>query len=168
LPGAAAARNRHGGKKLVGLAENGAEGAMKARLSMWGATLLVAGCAATGGGAGGGGACVNADGALDDAAFVIAEAPTAGARVSSGFTVSGCSRTFESNVVWRLFDRSGAVLNQGNTTGGGVDGPGPFSFAVPFTVGERQIGHLEVFEEDVSDGEGNPPGRTVLPLVLQP
>ena len=39
---------------------------------------------------------------------------------------------------------------------------------VPFTVGERQVGQLEVFEEDASGGEGFPPGRTVLPLVLMP
>jgi hypothetical protein len=36
-----------------------------------------------------------------------------------------------------------------------------------FDAGPK-VGHLEVFEEDVSDGEGNPPGRTVLPLVLKP
>jgi hypothetical protein len=35
-------------------------------------------------------------------------------------------------------------------------------------VDARQIGHLEVFEEDVSGGEGFPPGHTVLPLVLRP
>jgi hypothetical protein len=130
------------------------------------ATILLAGCASlpTGGPAG----CDLSDGALDEAAFVIATAPAAGARVSSGFGVSGCSRTFESTVVWRLFARDGGVLAEGTTTGGGVDGPGPFSFAVPFTVAERQVGRLEVFEEDASGGEGFPPGRTVLPLVLMP
>jgi hypothetical protein len=128
--------------------------------------LVVAGCAGMPGGDVG--ACDLGDGALADSAFVIATAPAAGERVSSGFGVSGCSRTFESTVVWRLFARDGAVLNQGTTTGGGVDGPGAFSFSVPFTVGERQVGRLEVFEEDASDGEGFPPGRTVLPLVLVP
>jgi hypothetical protein len=128
--------------------------------------ILLAGCATVpGGGAGG---CDLSDGALDDAAFVIATAPAAGARVSSGFAVSGCSRTFESTVVWRLLARDGSLLGQGTATGGGVDGPGPFGFSVPFAVGERQVGHLEVFEEDVSGGEGFPPGRTVLPLVLLP
>ena len=72
--------------------------------------------------------CDLSDGALDDAAFVIATAPAAGARVSSGFPVSGCSRTFESTVVWRLHARNGDLLAQGNTTGGGVDGPGRFAF----------------------------------------
>jgi hypothetical protein len=131
------------------------------------AGLMVAGGCATQG-AQPGDACDNADGALSDAAFVIATAPDAGERVQSGFEVTGCSRTFESTVVWRLVARDGTVLNQGNTTGGGVDGFGPFAFSVPFAVTERQIGHLEVFEEDASDGEGFPPGRNVLPVVLMP
>ncbi|MEM8573566.1 MAG: Gmad2 immunoglobulin-like domain-containing protein [Pseudomonadota bacterium] len=112
--------------------------------------------------------CSNTDGAFDEAAFVIATGPRPGARVESGFDVTGCSRTFESNVQWKLLARDGSVLASGNTTGGGVDGPGAFSFSIPYTVPVQQIGHLEVFEEDVSDGEGFPPGRTVIPLVLKP
>jgi hypothetical protein len=131
------------------------------------AGLLAGGCTAVGAQPQGR-ACDNADGALSDAAFVIAAAPQAGARVSSGFDVEGCSRTFESTVIWRLLGRDGSVLNQGTASGGGVDGFGPFGFSVPFEVSERQIGHLELFEEDVSGGEGFPPGRTVLPLVLLP
>lgn len=112
--------------------------------------------------------CSNADGELTDASFVFVKSPHSGDRVSSGFTVSGCSRTFESTVVWKLKARDGSELAAGHTSGGGVDGFGPFSFAVSFTVAERQIGHLEVYEEDASDGEGHPPGRNVIPLVLQP
>lgn len=112
--------------------------------------------------------CANEDGALSEAAFVIATNPPAGERVHSGFAVSGCSRTFESNVQWRLIARDGTELASGFTQGGGVDGPGPFSFTVTYSVDERNLGHLEVFEEDVSGGEGFPPGRTVLPLVLKP
>ena len=112
--------------------------------------------------------CANADGAFNDAAFVIATGPVAGERVSSGFGVAGCSRTFESTVVYRLLGRDGSVLAEGTTQGGGVDGPGNFAFTVSFAAPERQIGHLEIFEEDVSDGEGFPPGRTVVPLVLLP
>jgi len=112
--------------------------------------------------------CANDDGAFDEASFVIATKPEAGARVESGFAVEGCSRTFESNVQWKLIGHDGSVLANGNTQGGGVDGPGAFSFTVPYTVDGRQVGHLEVFEEDVSDGEGFPPGHTVLPLVLKP
>lgn len=113
-------------------------------------------------------ACDNDDGAFDEAAFVIATEPEAGERVESGFAVEGCSRSFESNVQWKLLARDGAVLASGNTQGGGVDGPEAFSFTVPYSVDEQQIGHLEVFAEDVSDGEGFPPGRTILPLVLKP
>lgn len=111
--------------------------------------------------------CENDDGALDDAAFVIVTSPRAGDRVRSGFGVSGCSRTFESNVQWKLIGADGSELAGGNTQGGGVDGAGTFDFDVTYEVGERQVGHLEVMGEDASDGEGNPPGRTVLPLVLQ-
>ncbi len=137
------------------------------RVGLGTVALLLAGCASLPD-AGGAGGCDFGDGALNDAAFVIATAPTAGARVSSGFGVSGCSRTFESTVNWRLLARNGSLLGQGYATGGGVDGPGSFSFTVPFAVAARQIGTLEVFEEDASDGEGFPPGRTVLPLVLLP
>ena len=112
--------------------------------------------------------CSNADGALNNASFVIVESPHSGERVSSGFPVTGCSRTFEGDVQWRLFAKDGSRLAGGNTTGGGVDGLGSFSFTVPYSVTKRQIGHLEIDEEDVSDGEGFPPGRNVIPLVLQP
>jgi hypothetical protein len=113
-------------------------------------------------------ACDNGDGAFDEAAFVIAAEPEAGERVESGFAVEGCSRSFEGSVQWKLIARDGAVLASGNTQGGGVDGPEAFSFTVPYSVDARQIGHLEVFAEDPSDGEGYPPGRTILPLVLKP
>lgn len=112
--------------------------------------------------------CSNEDGALSEAAFVIATGPKPGERVESGFDVTGCSRTFEGDVQWKLLARDGSVLASGHTTGGGVDGPGAFSFSIPYTVTVQQLGHLEVFEEDVSDGEGFPPGRTVIPLVLKP
>lgn len=129
------------------------------------AALALAGCSAQADGAG---RCDLSDAALKDAAFVIATEPAAGAAVASGFAVKGCSRTFESNVNWRLTARNGQVLASGHTSGGGVDGPGTFGFSVPYSVDARQVGTLEVFEEDTSGGEGFPPGRTVLPLVLAP
>ncbi len=112
--------------------------------------------------------CSDADGALAEAAFVFVKSPQSGGRVTSGFQVSGCSRTFESTVTWKLKARDGTELADGHATGGGADGPEPFSFTVAYTVAERQIGHLEVYEEDASDGEGHPPGRNVIPLVLSP
>lgn len=107
------------------------------------------------------------DSTLPDAAFVIVRSPESGATVSSGFGVSGCSRTNESNVVWRLLDRSGAVLAEGFTSGGGFDGPGEFGFSVEYESAERQLTHLEVFEIDESGGQGFPPPRDIVPLWLE-
>ena len=113
--------------------------------------------------------CDNADGALTDISFIFVTSPRSGQRVSSGFTARGCSRTFESNVPWRLVDEAGAELAGGSTQGGGVDGPGPFSFSVTYSVASRQVGHLEVIEDDPSGGEGTrKPTRNVIPLVLRP
>ncbi len=110
----------------------------------------------------------NEDGALDLGSFVFVEEPRSGARVSTGFAVTGFSRTFESTVNWSLKARDGSELASGHAMGGGVDGLGRFSFEVAFSTGERQVGHLEVFETDASDGEGFPPPRNVIPLVLNP
>jgi hypothetical protein len=80
--------------------------------------------------------------------------------------VSGCSSTFEANVNWRLHARDGHVLANGFTHGGAVD-PAPFEFTVHYPIGERQVGHLEVYEPRVTS-EGFPPVKNVLPLVLEP
>ena len=103
---------------------------------------------------------------LPDNTLVIVSSPSAGDEVESGFVVSGCSRTFESNVQWRLLGRSGAVLSSGSTSGGGVYGPAAFQFSVEFEDVERQIALLEVFEEDVSEGQGFPPPRAVVPIII--
>ena len=66
----------------------------------------------------GSGACEAGD--LDQiGSFVFVTAPHGGARVRSGFAVTGCSRTFESNVNWRLLDRVGAEIASGFAIGGG-------------------------------------------------
>lgn len=127
------------------------------------AAVAIASCEMRPGGAD---VCSNANGV--EGSFVFATAPRAGERVQTGFAVAGCSRTFESQVNWTLKGREGAALASGHTTGGGVDGPANFSFVVSFNVSQREVGHLEVYEEDASDGEGFPPGRTVVPLVLEP
>ena len=135
-----------------------------ARLPRTLAAAVALGCAAASGAVKAAGACDAFADAFPDAAFVIATEPHAGALVHSGFTVSGCSRSFESTVNWRLLGRDGGLLADGFASGGGVDGPAQFDLTVGFQVDATQIGHLEVFEADVSDGEGFPPGRTVLPL----
>ena len=106
------------------------------------------------------------DDSLPDAALVIVTSPAGGEEVANGFAVSGCSRTFESNVQWRLLDRAGEELASGFAMGGGVDGPASFLFAVEYHSAERQLAYLEVYEEDVSEGEGFPPPRAIVPVVL--
>ncbi len=103
-----------------------------------------------------------------DTPLVIVASPTAGAAVSGAFTATGCSRTFEANVNWRLLALDGSELASGFTTGGGVDGPATFEFAVTFSVDAEQRGLLEVFEVDASGGEGFPPPMHSIPLLLLP
>ena len=125
--------------------------------------MLIAAAAAGGcGGKSGSDACSSAG----KAAFVFVEAPRSGDRVSSGFTVKGCSRTFEGNVVWSLRSRTGRVLARGHTPGGS-DAPKSFEFTVTFTVAVQQVGRLEVDEPRVTS-EGFPPTQNVLPVVLAP
>ncbi len=111
--------------------------------------------------------CANTDGVLDDAFGIIVTAPFSGQRVSSGFALEGCSNTFEANVPWQLLDRDGAVIADSFAMGGGTEFA-PFERTVDFAVDELQIGTLEVFEDDVSDGEGPPPVRNAIPVVLTP
>ena len=115
----------------------------------------------------GSGAC-EADDLDQIGSFVFVTAPHGGARVRSGFAVTGCSRTFESNVNWRLLDRVGAEIASGFAIGGGVYGPDRFSFTVEYSASEEQVGHLEVFEVDESGGQGFPPPRNVIPVLLGP
>ena len=103
---------------------------------------------------------------LPDNALVLVNSPSPGAVLESGFEASGCSRTFESNIQWRLLGHSGEELANGHTSGGGVEGPAPFQFTVDFDETERQLAYLEVFEEDASGGEGYPPPRVVVPVII--
>ena len=100
------------------------------------------------------------------AAFVFVETPRSGDRVSTGFTVKGCSSTFEGNVIWSLRSRTGRLLARGHTQGGS-QAPGSFGFTVSYTVAVQQIGQLEVDEPRVTS-EGFPPTRNVLPVLLTP
>jgi hypothetical protein len=111
--------------------------------------------------------CDNADNALTDKGFVIVTSPVSGQRVKPGFTVTGCSRSFESNVPWQLTDTQGNILAAGAAMGGGVDGFGKFSFVVNYSVSETQFGVLHVMEDDPSDGEGNPPKDNEIPIILK-
>jgi hypothetical protein len=111
-------------------------------------------------------ACSNADGALSNKPFVFVQTPSSGDRVTSGFSVTGCSSTFEGNVSWRLLARDGHTLASGFTQGGSLE-PESFVFTVTYSIGARQIGQLEVYEPRVTT-EGFPAVRNVVPLVLAP
>ena len=101
-----------------------------------------------------------------DEPFVMVTAPAAGAKVTSGFAVSGCSRTFESTVVGTLTVRGGKELSKGTARGGGVDGSGPLSFTVAAKVTKPTLAYLEVLEPS---GSGGPPSsRVIVPVVLTP
>ena len=39
-------------------------------------------------------------------------------------------------------------------------------FPVDYESNERQVAHLEVYEKDVPEGQGFPPPRAVVPLVI--
>ena len=115
-----------------------------------------------------GDACADLAPEAVDASFTFVTNVASGDVFESGTTVEGCSRTFESNVPWRLEDREGNVIAQSNTMGGGVDGPAAFQFTVDYSVSEAQIGHLFVGGEDPSGGAGFPPVLNQIPVVLLP
>jgi hypothetical protein len=112
--------------------------------------------------------CNPIDPVLARSSFVAVIEPTAGVRASSPLQVRGCSRTFESNVVWQLRSHDGSILASGHTSGGGAEGVAAYSFSATFAVSAPELGHLDVFEPDESDGEGFPGGRSTIPIVLLP
>jgi hypothetical protein len=127
---------------------------------------LVAALTACSGGKSEAGVCDDKDGVLARSAFVFVESPASGERVASGFSVKGCSNTFEATVSWRLRARDGRKLASGFTQGGSRE-PGPFSFTVDYSVETHEIGQLEVYEPSVTS-EGFPTVKNVMPVVLEP
>jgi hypothetical protein len=101
-----------------------------------------------------------------DEPFVMVTAPAAGAKVKSGFAVTGCSRTFESTVAWTLTVRGGKELAKGTAKGGGVDGAGPLSFTVAARVDKPTLAYLEVIEPSASGKGGT--ARVIVPVVIAP
>jgi hypothetical protein len=110
--------------------------------------------------------CANEDGALTGAGFIFVQVPRSGERVSPGFRVSGCSSTFEATLNWRLRSAGGKALANGVAQGGSLE-PSSFEFTVEYSVADRQVAALEVYEPRVTT-EGFPPSRDVVPLVLDP
>ncbi len=84
---------------------------------------------------------------------VFPQSPAAFEFVESPFDVLGWSRAFEATISWELYDRDGLLLNEGfETTGAAGPEFGVMSFDVDYTVTERQVGTLMVFENSAMDG----------------
>lgn len=101
-----------------------------------------------------------------DEPFIMVTAPAAGAKVKSGFSVTGCSRTFESTVSWTLTVRGGRELAKGAAKGGGVDAAGPLSFTVAAKVDKPTLAYLEVIEPSASGKGGT--SRVIVPVIVTP
>jgi len=86
---------------------------------------------------------------------IVVERPIPGEQMSSPFTVSGFSRTFESNVQWELTLPAGeTVVASGFTTAQQPDVGvhGPFELTVGGLGGATGDALLTVFEESARDG----------------
>ena len=106
-------------------------------------------------------------GAFNDAGnLAIISSPAPGDTVPSGTSINGCGRAFEGTLNYKLTGRDGSILASGFTQTGGADGAAPFRFILRYTISQTQLGHLEVFADDPSDGEGFPPSRCVIPIQL--
>lgn len=101
-------------------------------------------------------------------AFVFVTEPVPGQAVQPGFTVAGCSNSFEATYQWELLARDGSVLAEGfGTATCGTGCVGDLSFTVgDWSVDAEQVGTLRVFTASAEDGselEVN-----AIPLRLRP
>ncbi len=103
----------------------------------------------------------------DAMAFVFVTSPPPGTMVSSGFSFSGCSNTFEAAYVWELLAADNTQLASGfGTATCGTGCVGTLSQPVTFTVSTQQVGTLRVFTESAEDGSEQ--DLNSIPLVLMP
>lgn len=88
--------------------------------------------------------------------------------VGPDLMVAGQSLTFEGNVQWFLSEGHDHLNGFITNSGGGVT---QFQFTIT-GIGDTAMKlprlFLTVFEEDVSDGEGFPPPRVVVPVLYGP
>jgi hypothetical protein len=89
--------------------------------------------------------------------------PANGETVTSPFTVRGNAAAFEANVQWEL-RRGSAVIRRGFATAAECCTLSPYSFTVEAPPGDYS---LVVHDEDVSDGEGNPPTQDTKRLTIR-
>ncbi len=92
--------------------------------------------------------------------------PRAGDKVSSEFVVKGNARTFESNVVIRLYDSEGNVLLETFTLANASDAGqfGPFEKMINYQS-NSETGTLEVFQYSAKDGSQI--DKVTIPLIFE-
>ena len=88
--------------------------------------------------------------------------PAEGARVHSGFEVSGVANVFEATVLWEL-EQHGRVVRRGYTTATRCCTMAPYSFTVDAPPGRYTV---VVHDGDPSGGEGYPPWRDTKRLTV--
>ena len=101
-----------------------------------------------------------------DRAEVLAQVwiidPAEGARVQSGFEVTGLANAFEANVQWELM-RGDVVAKSGFTTAEECCTMSPYSFTVDAPPGTYT---LVVHDSDPSGGEGFPPWEDTKSITI--
>lgn len=101
------------------------------------------------------------------AVYAPKAAQTIDTRISRIFTLSGASRTFEANVVWRLKDSTGRIVASGHTTASLGTSPVWGTFSTEITLPPSVTGNvtLEVFEASPKDGSDQ--GLVAIPLSVR-
>ena len=88
--------------------------------------------------------------------------PTEGAKVRSGFEVTGLANAFEANVQWELMQGE-QVVKSGFTTAEECCTMAPYSFTVEAPPGDYT---LVVHDSDPSGGEGFPPWKDTKDITI--
>ncbi len=105
----------------------------------------------------------------EDVAPIIVESPTGLEPVASPIVVTGTANVFEANVlITVLGDVGQELVTTFATATCGTGCRGDFEKAVAVRIPAEQAVTLVLAEEDASGGEGRPPYRVEIPLVLVP
>jgi hypothetical protein len=105
----------------------------------------------------------------EDVAPIIVESPTGLEPVASPIVVAGTANVFEANVLITVLGDLGQELVATFATATcGTGCRGDFEKAVAVPTPAEQAVTLVLAEEDASSGEGRPPYRVEVPLVLVP
>jgi hypothetical protein len=104
---------------------------------------------------------------LKSSSFIFTTATNAGAWLKPGFKAAGCANVFEAQFSWRLKGSGGGQIADGQVHAScGTGCVGSFSFSVPYSVSQTQIGTLEVFDNSANDGSEIL--LNAIQVVLQP